>query len=302
MKTLQLHYRLLIFMILSLLVTCIIAPWMALGVEWVEIERPSLLSEPVPFEKVFNRTFMIAAIVLFLVFRHILIPPELKSLLAPGRLTAVRHFLLGFCLALASMVLLVTVMVAADVFTPYFRLPWPKALARVGGAALAGMFAGFIEEIFFRGILFFGLRACGLRGPAYIFTNLFYSLIHFVKPGEDYYIDRFDLLAGFRHLATTFEAFREPLLILPGIVGLFVIGMVLSFALDRTGNLYLSIGLHAGWIFSLKTLRVFGNFRRRHLGWVFGASDPQIVSGVATWSATLVVGFAISRLTRKHAR
>lgn len=302
MENHRILYRLLIFMILSLLVTCIIAPWMAFGVDWVEVQWPSLFPERVPFEKVFNRTFMIAAIVLFLAFRHILIPPELKNLLAPGHRTALRHFVLGFALALASMVLLVMVMVATDVFRPYFRLPWEKALPRLASAAAAGVFAGFTEEIFFRGILFYGLRAHGNNGSAYIFTNLFYSLIHFVKPGEDYYIELFDLFAGFRHLTTTFEAFQEPLPIFPGIVGLFVIGTVLSFALDRTGNLYLSIGLHAGWIFSLKTLRVFGNFRRRHLGFAFGASDPQIVSGVATWFGVLLVGFAISRLIPKRAR
>jgi membrane protease YdiL (CAAX protease family) len=301
MKMLRTHCRLLIFMILALLVTCIIAPWMALGIEWVEVQWPSLFSERVAFEKVFNRTFMIAATVLFLAFRHILIPPELKSLLVPGRSTAVRHFMVGLCLALASMVLHAGVMVTADVFTPYFRLPWEKALPRLAGAAAAGVFAGFMEEVFFRGILFFGLLAHGHRGRAYFFTNLFYSLIHFVKPGDDYYLDHFDLLAGFRHLATTFEAFRDPLMIAPGILGLFLIGVVLSFAMDRTGNLYLSIGLHAGWIFSLKSLRVFGNFRRRQLGWVFGASEPQIVSGVATWFGVLLVGFAISRLIGKRA-
>jgi membrane protease YdiL (CAAX protease family) len=302
MKTLRTHYRLLIFMILSLLVTCIIAPWMALAADWIHLQWPRLLSERAPFDKVFNRAFMVASIVLFVTFRHILIPPELKSLLAPGYSIASRHFLLGLCLALASMVLLAAVMVAADVFRPYFRLPWEKALPRLASAAAAGVFAGFLEEIFFRGILFFGLRAHGNAGSAYIFTNLFYSLIHFIKPGEDYYIDRFDVFAGFRHLATTFEAFRDPLMIVPGIIGLFLIGIVLSFALDRSGNLYLSIGLHTGWIFSLQSLRVFGNFHRRHLGWEFGASDPKIVSGVATWFGVLLVGFAISGLTRKRAR
>lgn len=298
MKNFKIHYRLLISMTLSLLVTCIIAPWMALGADWVVVQWPGVWSERVPFEKVFNRAFMIAGIVLFLAFRHILIPPELKSLLAPGHRTALRQFLLGLALALASMVLIAGVMVAADVFKPYFRLPWEKALPRLASAAAAGVFAGFLEEIFFRGILFFTLRTHGNVGRAYIIANLFYSLIHFVKPGEDYYLERFDVFAGFRHLATTFAAFRDPLMIAPGILGLFLIGVVLSFALDRTGNLYLSIGLHAGWIFSMQSLRVFGNFHRRHLGWEFGASDPKIVSGVVTWIGILLVGFAVSWLTR----
>ena len=63
-------------------------------------------------------------------------------------------------------------------------------------------------------------------------------------------------------------------------IGLLLIGIVLSYAFLRTGTLYLSIGLHAGWIISIKTVRVFGDYRRESLGWLFGSTDPKIVSGV----------------------
>ena len=75
----------------------------------------------------------------------------------------------------------------------------------------------------------------------------------------------------------------------------------LSFAVERAGNLYLAIGLHAGWVFSLKALRVFGDFQRERLGWLFGSSDPKIVSGVATWAAILLAGVAVYYLTKNRA-
>jgi membrane protease YdiL (CAAX protease family) len=299
MKSLRIHHRLLIFLSASLAVTCAISPWMSWGADWFADRWPTLLPERVPFSKVFNRAFMIAGIILFIIYRRILLPAELKRLLTPGKRIAWRNFFLGWGLALVSMVLLGVAMTAADVFTPYFRVPLEKALSRIAGAIAAGVFVGFLEEFFFRGILFLGLREYGPRLRAYLFANLFYSVLHFVKPGDDYFLQGLELFAGFRHLLTTFEPFLEPLELLPGIIGLFLIGVVLSYALARTGNLYLSIGLHAGWIFGLKTFRVFGNFTRQDLGWAFGSTDPKIVSGVVTWIGILLVAVAIRRITRR---
>ncbi|MGH7888745.1 MAG: CPBP family glutamic-type intramembrane protease, partial [Candidatus Binatia bacterium] len=135
---------------------------------------------------------------------------------------------------------------------------------------------------------------------AYLLANLFYSLLHFVRPGQAYFLDGFVPLAGFQHLVKTFAPFLDPLPLLPGIFGLFLIGIVLSYALLRSGKLYLSIGLHAGWIISLKSLRVFGDFRRQDLGWLFGSTDPKIVSGVATFVGLALVGIAVHYVTKSR--
>lgn len=298
MKSLRIHHRLLIFLAASLAVTCVISPWMSLGADWFAAQWPTLLPERVPFSKIFNRAFMIAGILLFIIYRRILLPAEIKRLLTTGAHIAWRNFLMGWGLALGSMVLLGAVMTAVDVFTPYFRVSLGKALSRIAGAIATGVFVGFMEELFFRGILFLGLREQGPPLRAYFLANLFYSGLHFVKPGNNYFLQGLEVSAGFRHLLTTFEPFLEPLQILPGIIGLFLIGVVFSYALARTGNLYLSIGLHAGWIFSLQTFRVFGNFTRQDLGWAFGSTDPKIVSGVVTWIGILLVAVAINRITR----
>jgi membrane protease YdiL (CAAX protease family) len=197
------------------------------------------------------------------------------------------------------MVALGAVMAFFDVFTPFFRLSLSESIGRSTSALMAGAFAGFFEEIFFRGILFKGLYQ---QGPlrAYVGANLFYSALHFVKPGEAYFMENFDPWAGFRHLAFTFTPFFDPLPILPGIFGLFLIGVVLSFALTRTANLYLAIGLHAGWVFGIKTFRVFGDFRREDLDWMFGATEPKIVSGVFTWIGIGLVAVAVYFLTRRR--
>jgi membrane protease YdiL (CAAX protease family) len=191
-------------------------------------------------------------------------------------------------------------MSVADVFEPYFRLSLSKSLSRSFSALLSGVFAGSLEEIFFRGILFKGLLQNGKLFRAFVVSSLFYSALHFVKPGEAYFVDGFEPLAGFRHLLYTFTPFSEPLDILPGMFGLFLLGVVLSYAFFRTGNLYLSIGLHAGWIFGLKSVRVFGDYTREDLGWLFGSTDPKIVSGIATWIGIIGVLLMVHWLTRNR--
>lgn len=287
-----------IFLLAVLALTCVISPWMALGADWVAGHWPALLSERVPFSRVFNRAFMIVGIVAGILARDYIIPDHIKPLLLVGIKRGWRNLLTGWLLAVGSMALLVSLMAAADIFTPFFRLSLGESLSRCTSGFFAGAFAAFFEELFFRGILFLGLREQSGSLRAYALANLFYSVIHFVKPGESYFLNGLEPLAGFRHLASTFEPFLDPLEIAPGVFGLFLIGVVLSYALTRTGSLYLSIGLHAGWVFALKSMRVFGDFSRGDLGWLFGSTDPKIVSGVATWIGIALVGVAVYHLTR----
>jgi membrane protease YdiL (CAAX protease family) len=293
------HHHLLIFLFLALGFTCLLAPWMALGADWAAARWPQMLDERVPFGRVFNRAFMVAGVILFFLMRRQIVEGgTIKRLLALPARAALRNLLVGFGLALGSMALLLAVMIAADVYTPFFRLPLETSLERLASALATGFLAGTLEEIFFRGILFVGVLRNTGRWQAYLFVNLFYSALHFVKPGREYFLDRWDLFAGFRHLLTTFAPFIDPPTLIPGLIGLFLIGAVLSYAVERTGNLHLSIGLHAGWIVAIRSVRIVGDFSRRELGWAFGATDPKIVSGVVTWLVVLLVAVAIVRLTR----
>ena len=298
MESWKTHNRLLVFLILILALTCVLSPWLAVGADWVGAVWPMVLTERISFSRIFNRAFMISGIILFVLCRRYLISRQLKQIIAVRPGDGCRDLFIGLGLALVSMAALVALMSATGVFTPYFRIAFADALERVGSATAAGIFAGTLEELFFRGILFKGLHDEGQCLRAYLLANLFYSALHFVKPGEPYFLDGLDPLAGFRHLLTTFTPFLNPVPLLAGMFGLFLLGVVLSFALVRTGNLYLAIGLHAGWVFSLKTIRVFGDFTREHLGWAFGSTDPKIASGVATWIGISVVGFAVYYLTK----
>ncbi|HXG52337.1 MAG TPA: CPBP family intramembrane glutamic endopeptidase [candidate division Zixibacteria bacterium] len=297
------HHRLVLYMLLALLLTCAVSPWMAAGADW--FLRDS--ADRYPFSRIFNRTFMVSGFVLFVAGRKFLRVGGLAGIGLERRPGAAAEIATGWSLATGSVAVLVAGLVAFGIFTPFFRLAPGESVRRVADALASGFFAGSLEEVFFRGILFKGLLASGKTARAFVLANLFYALIHFVKPGERYFLDRPDPWAGFRHLAYTFSPFLDPAELLPGAVGLFLIGLVLSYAFLRSGALYLSIGLHAGWVFGLKIIRVFGDYRRDDLGWLFGETDPKLVSGVAAWIGIALVGAAVHYLTRpgaidRHAR
>jgi len=296
------YHRLLLFAIIVLGFTALLSPWAALTWDYITTTRPGWESYRYSFGKIFDRFFMVSGILLFFCCRRFLGLGPVKQWGLTPRSFAARDLCRGVSLAVASMVGLALVMSLADVFDPFFRFSLARSLKRCASAILAATAAGFIEELLFRGLIFKGLYEQLGRARAYLFAALFYSAIHFVKPGDPAALGGLDAWTGIRYLASSFQPFTELETLFPGLLGLFLIGAVLCYAFERTGTLYLSIGLHAGWIFSLKTLRVFGDFRRGDLGWLFGSTDPKIVSGVVTWIGILLVGIAVSRVTRRCPR
>ena len=297
MKTYQ---RLFFFLLFVLTLTSLLSPLLAATWEGILSAHPDWQEYRQPFSRIFDRTFMILGIILFFACRRLLNIGSIAELGLPRSQDGTRDVFIGFFLALASMVALAATMSVADVFTPYFRLTLAESLERGVKAMLTAVTVGFLEEIFFRGIIFKGLLQDLKPLSAFVVAGLFYSAIHFVKPGEEYFVTGYEPWLGFRHLASTFQPFLDPGALVPGLTGLFLIGLVLSYAFLRSGTLYLSVGLHAGWIFSIKTIRVFGNYKREEWDWIFGATDPRIVSGAAAWIGVILVGVAVHWITRRR--
>jgi membrane protease YdiL (CAAX protease family) len=295
------YQRLLIFVLLVLALTALVSPWAATAWDLISATADAAPHERIPFSRIFNRFFMISGVLLFFACRSLLKIESPAQLGLMPRTQAAHDVVNGLVLALGSMIVLASIMSVAQVYDPFLRLSLGESVEQCVKAILAGFTVGVLEEIFFRGIIFRGLLEDWKPLPAFLVANLFYSALHFVKPGERYFLTGIDPWAGFRHLFSTFAPFFEPAEIAPGIIGLLLIGIVLSYAFARTGTLYLAIGLHAGWVIAIKTFRVFGDYRAEDLGWLFGSTDPKIVSGVVTWAGIILVGLAVHWITRNRA-
>lgn len=160
---------------------------------------------------------------------------------------------------------------------------------------IAGL-VGCIEEILFRGFIFQSLLMDLRNVSAICISNLFYSLLHFFKAkllvshGFQPFIGFIVIYQSFKDIVINFTT------ILPSIIGLFLVGVVLSYAYFRTKSLYLAIGIHAGWIFLIKANKLFFDHIGKNLEWLYG--DSKMINGVLGWSFLLFTLILIRFVTK----
>jgi membrane protease YdiL (CAAX protease family) len=80
------------------------------------------------------------------------------------------------------------------------------------------------------------------------------------------------------------SGFVEVEKVVPGFFNLTLAGALLALAYQFTGNLYFSIGLHAGWIFWLKSYGFLTRDAADANAWFWGTS--KLIDG---WLALLVL-------------
>lgn len=127
---------------------------------------------------------------------------------------------------------------------------WGHVFGKVIGPAVA---VPLVEEWLFRGLLL-GLWLRFARPlAACVGTSLFFAFIHFLKlPDGAVIADPGSALAGFELLGKILFHFTEPLFFVADFAALFAVGMILCQARLKTGALWFSMGLHAGWIMAFK--------------------------------------------------
>ena len=314
MNSLKRYQRVLVFLLGMMLLTGFLSPW--LYASWDLLLGPGVAfiwqqvfgyypDWRVPFPRFFNRTFMIFGMILFLTSWRWLV--GVGSLREAGAVLGLRNasskvldLSRGFGLALSSVVAIALLMTAMGIFHPFFRYDLTEGIGKCTGALFAALSVGFLEEVFFRGMVFRGLLDDWKVGWSFFGANLFFAAIHFVKSPEQTFLEGIEPLAGIQNFGASLHRFAVPELMLPSFIGLFILGLVLCFAFYRTSSLYLPIGLHAGWVFGIKSILVFGEYRRRDLGWLFGKLRPTFLSGVVVWGAFLSVGIVLYGMTRRR--
>ncbi len=133
-----------------------------------------------------------------------------------------------------------------------------KALMK---AIVPALGASLVEELIFRGVLFaLLLRSLSAR-VTIIGLSFFFALVHFLQPyhGSPEIMDGGAAWAGFQLLGQIGERFIHPEDFIGIFMTLFAVGVVLAMARYKTGNLWLAIGLHAGWVFALKVYLALTN-------------------------------------------
>jgi len=220
----------------------------------------------------------------------------------------------GFLLAAGSLLLLGWGLIHAGAFVwrdaatslregenvmPLEKIRWFKAMKH---ALPPAVIVAVIEEILFRGVLF-GMLLRVLRPvSALVVLSLMFASLHFLdSPLGMKVAEPGGATAGLWLLGQIVTRFTEPLPMLAEFSTLVAVGLVLAYARWRTASLWLSIGLHAGWVFGILwfkalTWPVFGLAGAR--SWWIG---HNLSEGLAPLAVVLATGAVVHFLTRRDA-
>lgn len=248
------------------------------------------------FSRYFNRAVLIMAIVLvYPMVRWAGFDRSLFPKWSPAS-SGLRHCLVGFFGAAALLLLLGWGLIGGGAY----KLKPEPSWSSVGSALIAAFSVGFIEEFFFRGALL-GLFLKSLsRAQALIWCTFIFAIVHFLKPPESFVLlpESVTWLSGFAMIGQILKSFSNLNFLLAEFLTLFAVGWVLAQARLKTGRLWVSIGLHAGWVFGLKyfSALTFSTRASKHgdmLPWI----GTNLKVGLLPLVVVLFTGWLVLRFT-----
>jgi len=301
----------------SLTMAAVLAPWAYQGGKWLAalaetrelagwIESLAGSCGRAELDRYFDRSLLFSALVLLpFLLRRIRqigrtegLPPQPRVRYPASSVAA--QLTLG-CLIAAG--LLGVMGLLLDLAGAYAMRPDPPEPGKfLRKALITAVAASLVEEWLFRGLLL-GLWLRFAR-PAFavVGTSLVFAFLHFLKPPEGFEIATSGHpLAGFDLLGKILLHFTDPRFFVTDFATLFVVGLILAWARLRTGALWFSIGLHAGWVFAFKGFNLLYQAVELHplRPWGIGESLKSGMLPLLILALTaLVCRPALRRLTR----
>jgi len=201
----------------------------------------------------------------------------------------------GFAVGFASLAGVAGVVLMAGARAVGTGVSAGRLVAKVSGAVLTAAVVSVLEEILFRGAIFGALRKTFRWPTAVVISSAIYAIVHFFSrppsPAEIHWT------SGLVLLPTMLSGFVDAEQVVPGFFNLTLAGALLALAYQRTGNLYFSIGLHAGWIFWLKSYGFLTRDAANANTWFWGTS--KLIDG---WIALIVLAFVSLLLLKPRPR
>ena len=270
---------LLIYLFAVFVGAALIAPFLYFGVQELASHYPALekLARN-PFHRFVNRSLLILAVAgLWPLFRQL-------GMRSWGDLGLVDkkwliRLVLGVVVGLGSLAVAAAILLITGVRTAVSP-DGAELTKHLVNAGLAAVVVAPLEELIFRGALFGGIRKVHPWKVALIISSAVYALVHFFnKPAPP---ETITWSTGLMTLGLMLRGFVDVQSLMPGFINLLLAGMILALAYQSFRSLYFSIGLHAGWIFWLKSFSFFTVTAKQSVFWGSG----KLIDG---WAATIVL-------------
>jgi len=184
----------------------------------------------------------------------------------------------GFVLGLVSLAIIAALAFTCHARKLHPRLSGGEIVERLLEAAVAALITATLEELLFRGALFGALRKVCHWKVALVLSSVFYAVMHYFESAKDTEAP-ITWLSGLHLLPLMFTNLGNFHSAIPGVFNLTIVGILLAWAYQRTGNLYFSIGLHMGWIFWVKAYAIITYTPHATDKWLWGSGRLAIVNG-----------------------
>jgi membrane protease YdiL (CAAX protease family) len=301
----------------SILLAAVLAPWVYQGGKWLAVNA-GVRDLPAPVEwlatacgrsdlgRFFDRCLLFSALVL--------LPALLRRIkrLRTAAGTAAADLRTCFPWQSAALQVLMGGLIAGGLLwgmgaildaagACVARADPPAAGRMLAKILIPAVAAPLVEEWVFRWLLLGLWLRFAKPAAACIGTSLLFAFLHFLKPPDGSVIaDPGHALAGFELLGKILLHFSDPLFFVTDFATLFVVGLILAWARVRTGALWFSIGLHAGWVAALKSFNLLYRDVADHAlrPWGVGDSLRSGVLPLLTLGITAVIcHFALKRFS-----
>jgi membrane protease YdiL (CAAX protease family) len=247
-----------------------------------------------PVHRVMNRLAMLIALVGLIVLTRRL---GLANRAALGyglpRAEFFRQLGIGWAAGIGLMLPLVALLLALDVrqIMPGLDGDLPLLLLR---GVLSGLAVAFIEETFFRGILFTAVaRTSGARA-AIIAPTLLYAALHFLGGKLRVPPEEVSWSHGFEVLSRLFERYAQPLAFVDSFLALVALGVLLSMVRLRTGAIAGCIGLHAAGVCAIFVLRdTTAMNSNAPFSFIVGQYDNVTGWAACAWFVAIAVAYGV---------
>lgn len=267
----------------------LLAPWLCWLAQAVAHTFPRLAHQP--FHRFVNRALLIFALAGLWPLLRALGATSLREVGLRKPTAHWRTLLGGLLLGFASLALVAVVTLAAGGRAFIQNNDSMRLMEKIVGAALSAVVVAVLEETLFRGGIFGGLRRVFHWRVALVASSMIYAIVHFLESAK--HEGAVTWLSGLELLPRMMRGFANWEQIVPGFFNLTVAGVLLALAYQRTGNLYFSIGLHAGWIFWLKSYGAITTDVAGANTWLWGTG--KMIDG---WLALAVLSLTLVFFTR----
>jgi uncharacterized protein len=284
---------LLIYLAVVFLGGALLAPWLYWLAQWAAAHWPALSGLAAkPFHRFLDRSLLGLGLLCLWPLLRGAGARSWQDLGFVRQARPVRQILIGFALGWASLAVVALLALACGARAFILTHSAAEVLRHLFNATMTAVVVAILEELLFRGALFGMLRQSMPWPAALVISSAVYSAVHFIKSGETALPVQWH--SG---LALLWEMLCHPPPLVPAFFTLFVAGSILALSYQRTGALYFSIGLHAGWIFWLKACGFLSHASGAHP--LFWGTD-NLIDGWLSFIILAVLFVLIARQKRNR--